>query len=123
MHVFVSMCVCVYICMKCILPVLCAVELVKRLSFGLLIPFYSTGIMFYSNPNPIWGVWRWHEDDVTVRTRRETENQHGESQPSARDRLQLPTRLNDSTESFSAHSRLSLPGGRTQTQKRGENQF
>lgn len=86
--------------MKCILPVLCTVELVKRLSFGLLIPFYSTGIMFYSNPNPIWGVRRWHEDDVTVRTRRETENQHGESQPSTRDRLQLPTRLNDYTESF-----------------------
>lgn len=56
------------------LPVLCIAELVQRLSFGLLIPFYSTGIMCYSNPNPIWGAWRWHEDDVTARTRGETEN-------------------------------------------------
>lgn len=36
---------------------------------GLLIPFYCSGIMRYSNLNPIWGVRRWHEDDVTVGTR------------------------------------------------------
>lgn len=35
---------------------------------GLLIPFYSSGIMRYSNPNPICGVRRWHEDDVTAGT-------------------------------------------------------
>lgn len=35
----------------------------------LLIPFYSAGIMCYSNPNPIWGVWRWHEGDVIAGTR------------------------------------------------------
>lgn len=56
------------------LHVLCIAELAQRLSFGLLIPFYSTGIMCYSNPNPIWGVWRWHEDDVRARTRGEAEN-------------------------------------------------
>lgn len=64
---------CVYIRMKGIqgaCPVLCIAELVQRLSFGLLIPFYSTGIMCYSNPSPIWGVWRWHEDDVTARDKR-----------------------------------------------------
>lgn len=62
------------------LPVLCVAELVQRLNFGLLIPFYSTGIMCYSNPNPIWGVWRWHEDVVTARTRGGTEN-HSHNAP------------------------------------------
>lgn len=72
------------------LPGLCIAELVQRLSFGLLIPFYSTGIMYYSNPNPIWDVWRWHEDDVMAETRGETENHRltTMSQLSMRGRLQ-----------------------------------
>ncbi len=96
------------------LPVLCIAELVQRLSFGLLIPFYSTGIMCYSNPNPIWGAWRWHEDDVTARTRGETENHR-------------PTQSHNSPWEADyrwlhawtiilkvfAHSRSSLSGGKT----------
>lgn len=80
---------CLHLHLRCVwsLRVLPIAELVQRLSSGLLIPFYSTGIMCYSNPNPIWGVWRWHEDDVTARTRGGTEISLHES------RLQLAALL------------------------------
>lgn len=102
-------CVCLYVCSYLherqhpgSLPGPCIAELVQRLSFGLLIPFYSTGIMCYSNPNPIWGVWRWHEDDVMAGTRGETENHRPprSHKLSMRDRLQLTACLNDYTESL-----------------------
>lgn len=74
-HMRARVCLCVHNRMKgSILPGPRIAELVQRLSFGMLIPFYSAGIMCYSNPNPIWGLWRWHEDDVTAGTRRDTEN-------------------------------------------------
>lgn len=56
MHMCVYVCVCLHFPIYGGLPGLCIAELQQRLSFGLLIPFYSTGIMCYSNPNPIWGV-------------------------------------------------------------------
>lgn len=88
--------------------VLCIVELVQRLSFGLLIPFYSTGIMCYSNPSPIWGVWRWHEDDVTVRTRGETENHRPTL--SMRDRLLLAACSSDYTENLCPQQIIAVRG-------------
>lgn len=96
------------------LPVHCIAELVQRLSFGLLIPFYSTGIMCYSNPNPIWGVWRWHEDDVTARTRGETENYWPESQLSTRHRLLLAACLNDYIESLRPQQIITVRGTSSQ---------
>lgn len=99
------MCVRAHICMKGIQGACLSfvrAELVQRLSFGLLIPFYSSGIMCYSNPNPIWGVWRWHEDDVVAGTRGDTEKNHRptQSQLSTRDRLRLAARWNDFTGSL-----------------------
>lgn len=90
------------------LAFLCIAALVQRLSFGLLIPFYSTGIMCYSNPSPIWGVWRRHEDDVTARTRGDTENHRPSlSLLSMRDRLQRLHASMITLEVF-AHSRSPL---------------
>lgn len=94
------------------LPFLCIAVLVQRLSFGLLIPFHSTGIMCYSNPSPIWGVWRRHEDDVMARTRGDRENHRPSlSQLSMRDRLQRLHAWMITLKVF-AHSRSPLSGGR-----------
>lgn len=102
---------CFYIrrCLGC-LCVLCLAEWVQRLSFGLLIPFYSAGIMCYSNPNPIWGVWRWHGDDVTARTTGGTENHR-------------PTHTARRNTAGSDKHAESLSGGKIHTSKESEQDF
>lgn len=78
LHNPISMSMCVYNLRVSVCACVCgqAMQQQQRLSCVLLIPFSRSGIMGYSNPGPIWGLWRWHRPDVTAKDRNRNTKSH-----------------------------------------------